>query len=96
MYQLVIILKAINEIAMFSLLGQGVMFLFAGSRRESNVIYKLFKTLASPVMKLARWITPRVVLDQHIGFVAVFIVLAAELALIAAKVYLYVQAGGAR
>lgn len=96
MYQLVIILKAINEIALFSLLGQGVMFIFAGARREGNVIYKLFKTLTSPVMRFARWITPRFVLDQHIGFVAFFVVLAAEFALIAAKIYLYVQAGGPR
>lgn len=96
MYQLVIILKAINEIALLSLLAQGVMFLFAGAKRDSNVIYFIFKTITSPVMKLARAITPRFVLDQHIGFVALFILLVAEVLLIAAKIYFYLEAGGAR
>lgn len=96
MYQLVVILKAINEIALLGLLGQGILFLFAGAKRDSNPIYFIFKTVTSPVMKLARWITPRVVLDQHIGFVAVFILLAAELLLIAAKVHYYLEASGTR
>jgi hypothetical protein len=58
MYQLIIILKAINEIALLSLLAQGVMFLFAGAKRDSNVIYFIFKTITSPVMKLARAVYP--------------------------------------
>ncbi len=96
MYQLVVILKAINEIALLSLLGQGLLFLFAGAKRDSNPIYFLFKTLTSPVMKVARFITPRFVLDQHIGFVALFLLLVAEALLIAAKIYLYLDASGAR
>lgn len=96
MYQLVVILKAINEIALLSLIAQGILFLFAGARRDTNPIYLLFKTLTLPVMKFARLITPRIVIDQHIGFVALFLLLALEAALIAAKIYLYLQAGGAR
>ena len=96
MYQLVIILKAINEIALLSLLAQGLLFLFAGAKRDSNAIYFIFKTLTSPVMKFARQVTPRFVLDQHIGFVALFLLLAAEALLIAAKIYLYIEASGAR
>lgn len=96
MYQLVIILKAINEIALLALLGQGILFLFAGAKRDSNPIYFIFKTLTLPVMKFARLITPRFVLDQHIGFVALFILLVAEALLIAAKIYLYLEASGAR
>lgn len=96
MYQLVVILKAINEIALLGLIGQGILFLFAGAKRDSNPIYFIFKTITSPVMKLARWITPRFVLDQHIGFVALFILLASEVLLIAAKVHYYLEASGAR
>lgn len=96
MYQLVVILKAINEIALLGLLGQGILFLFAGAKRDSNPIYFIFKTVTSPVMKLARLITPRFVLDQHIGFVALFILLVAEVLLIAAKVHYYLEASGAR
>ena len=96
MVQVVVILKAINEIALLALLGQGILFLFAGAKRDSNPIYFIFKTLTAPVMKFARTITPRIVLDQHIGFVALFLLLAAEALLIAAKIYLYLEAGGGR
>jgi hypothetical protein len=96
MYQLVVILKAINEIALLALLGQGILFLFAGAKRDSNPIYFIFKTITSPIMKLARLITPRIIIDQHIGFVALFLLLAAEALLIAAKIYLYLEASGTR
>jgi hypothetical protein len=96
MYQIVIILKAINEIALLALVGQGILFLFAGAKRDSNPIYFVFKTLTLPVMKFARLITPRFVLDQHIGFVALFLLLVAEALLIAAKIYLYIEASGTR
>ncbi len=96
MYQIVIILKAINEIALLALVGQGILFLFAGAKRDSNPIYFVFKTLTLPVMKFARLITPRFVLDQNIGFVALFLLLVAEALLIAAKIYLYIEASGTR
>lgn len=94
MYQLVVILKAVNEVALLALLGQGLMYLFAGARRDTNLIYLLFKTVASPAMKFTRMITPRIVLDQHIGFVALFILLALEVLLILAKIHFYLQASG--
>ena len=95
MLQLVIILKGINEIALSALLAQGILYVFAGAKRDSNVIYFIFKTITTPVMKLARAISPRFVLDQHIGFVALFILLAFEVLLIAAKFYLYIEASRA-
>jgi hypothetical protein len=88
MLQLVVILKAVNEVALMALLGQGALYVLAGANRDRNPIYGILKAVTSPVMKLARLITPRVVLDRHIGFVALFLVLVAEAALIAAKIYL--------
>jgi NADH:ubiquinone oxidoreductase subunit H len=94
MYQVVIILKALNEIALMALISQGALYILAGSRRDSNVVYFILKTLTLPVMKLARWITPRVVLDQHIGWVALFMLLLAEVLLIVAKINFHLQAAG--
>ena len=94
MYQLVVILKAINEIALLSLMAQGLLYLFAGAKRDTNPVYFLFKTLTNPVMKFTRLITPRIIVDQHVGFVALFLLLVIEVLLIAAKIYLVVQAGG--
>lgn len=68
------IVKAISEILALSLLGQGVLWLVAGSSRESNFVYKLFSAVTRPVMRLARMIMPRFVMDRHIWMVAVLLV----------------------
>jgi len=86
MYEIIVILKALTEVAGVAMLGQGILWVIAGSRREQNVVYGLFRTLTMPVMKAARWVTPRVVLDQHIGLVAFFLLLVLWLALTAMKI----------
>ena len=78
------------------MLGQGILFLFAGAKRDDNPVYFIFKTITMPVMKLARLLAPRFVMDQHLGFVALFLLLVAEVLLITAKVYLHLEVGGTR
>lgn len=51
-------IKAIVELALLCLLGQGLLYLLAGQKREANLFYQTLKLLASPPMKLARLITP--------------------------------------
>jgi hypothetical protein len=68
------ILKGLSEILALSLVGQGILWLIAGRARESNFVYTLFAAVTRPVMRLARIITPRFVLDRHIWMVAVLIV----------------------
>lgn len=92
MLQLVIILKALNEVALMALLGQGALYVLAGAKREGNPVYALLKIVTSPVMKLSRLISPRFVVDQHLGFVALFLLLVAEAVLIILKIYLVVTA----
>jgi hypothetical protein len=72
---LVSIVKAISEIVAFSMLGQGILYLIAGKRRETNFVYRMFTAITRPVMRFARMIMPRFVLDRHIWMVAVLIVL---------------------
>lgn len=74
MLLLVSILKAISEIVAFSLAGQGVLYLIAGQRRESNFVYRMFATITRPVLRFSRLIMPRFVLDRHIWMVAVLLV----------------------
>lgn len=69
------ILKAFSEILAFSLLGQGLLWLVAGKSRESNFVYRLFAAVTRPLMRLARFVTPRIVLDRHIWMVAVLILM---------------------
>ena len=84
--QIILILKALTEVAGVAFLGQGVLWVIAGSRRENNLVYKFFRTLTSPVNKVTRLITPRIVLDQHIGMVGFLLVLVLWVALTAYKI----------
>lgn len=86
MYEIIVILKALTEVAGIAMLGQGVLWVVAGAKRDTNPIYAIFKTIASPVMKVTRWITPRVILDRHLGLVAFFLLMVLWLILTFAKI----------
>lgn len=92
MYQLVVILKGINEVALMALLGQAALFVLAGSKRDNNIVYSMLKTVTAPIMKVTRIIAPRFVVDQHIGFLALFFLLLLEAILIIIKIRLYLAA----
>ena len=70
------IAKAISEILIFSLVGQGILWLIAGRSRDTNFVYRMLAAVTRPVMWLARLLTPRFVLDRHIWLVALLLVLA--------------------
>lgn len=90
---LIIILKALVEIAGLTLIGQGLLGLLAGASRHQNFVYQLFAAVTKPVIKAARWIMPRFVADQHIGLVAFFLLFWIWVALIVAKRYVCVTQG---
>ncbi len=92
MFEIIVIFKGLVEVAGVAMFGQGVLWVLAGAKREQNLVYKLFKTLTRPVMKVARWITPRVVLDQHLGLVAFFLLLVLWLVLTITKIRMVLAA----
>jgi len=67
------VLRALVEVALLALLGQGLLALLAGARRDTNPIYMLFKIVTKPAIVAARWFTPKLVIDKHIPFVAFFL-----------------------
>jgi len=67
------ILRAIVEVALFFLIGQGILALLAGSRRHSNGVYRLFLIITRPVLKIVRFISPPQIIDKHLPFVAFFV-----------------------
>jgi len=91
MLEVISILKALAEVAGVAFLGQGVLWVIAGAKRDTNLVYNLFRTVTSPVTRFARMITPRFVLDQHIGMVGFFLVGVAWLLLTAAKIWLVLE-----
>ncbi len=91
--QIISILKALIEIAGVAFLGQGVLWLVSGAKRDENVVYRMFRVLTSPVTRVTRIITPRVVLDQHIGLVAFFLLMVLWVVVFAFKVKTCVDLG---
>jgi hypothetical protein len=72
---LVVIAKGLIELAGMFLLGRGLLYLLAGAKRETNIFYQVLSIVTNPVIRAARWITPRVIVDRHIPLVA-FVLLA--------------------
>ena len=68
-------LQLVLYIALLALLGQGVLFLLAGARRESNFFYRLLQVVARPFTLPVRWITPRQVDDRHVPIVTFMLLL---------------------
>lgn len=71
---LVEILKLLAEIALMCLLGRGVLAILAGPRRDQNLFYQLFQVLTRPLLRGARLVSPKVVLDRHLPVVAFLLV----------------------
>lgn len=74
MFTLVVIVKALAEIALLAMAGRWLLGLLAGAKREQNFFYQILQILTKPFIRAARLVTPRLVIDQHIPLVA-FLVL---------------------
>lgn len=93
MLTFVSIIKLLAEIALLALLGQGVLAILAGARREQNIFYQLLQIMTRPFVTGARFITPKVVLDRHVPFVAFLLLFFVWLAVTIAKISICVQIG---
>ena len=87
-FLLIVLLKALVEVAALSLLAQGLLRIMAGRRHQQNPVYRLFQVIASPTLWLARVMTPRFIAQQYLGMVAFLLLFWMWLALIYAKAYL--------
>lgn len=67
--------KLVAEIALMALLGQWLVGLLAGSKRDNNIFYQFLAIMTKPFVKGVRAITPRVVIDRHVPLAA-FVLLA--------------------
>ena len=67
--------RAVVEIAGYFMIGQALLYVLAGRKRKDNFVYQLFSILTSPVFKLTRAISPRLVRDEHIPYAAFLLLL---------------------
>ena len=87
------ILKLIAEIALLALFAQWLVGLMSGSARNRNPFYALLQLLGRPWTRVARWLSPRVVLDRHVPLVAFFLLLLMWATASVAKVIICLRIG---
>ena len=68
-------IQLVLYIALLALLGQGVLFVLAGARRESNFFYKLLQVLSKPFTWPLRKLMPKQVADHQVPIVAFMLLL---------------------
>jgi len=72
---LVVIVKALAELAGMFLLGRGLLWVLAGRKRMDNIFYQVLSIVTDPLLRFTRWISPRVILDSYIPAIAFGLVL---------------------
>lgn len=85
--------KLVAEIALMALLGRFILGLLAGAKRETNLFWQLLDMLARPFIRLARLLTPSLVLDRHLPLVAALLLGFIWLAALIGKINICVQMG---
>jgi len=90
---LVSIIKLLAEIALLALAGQGVLAVLAGGKRDQNIFYQLLRVMTRPFIAGARFITPKVVIDRHVPFVAFLLLFFVWLAATITKISICVDIG---
>ena len=64
------IAQLILYIGGLSLIGQALLFVLSGQKRDTNLFYQLFQILNKPWTAIARFISPKQIADHQIPFVA--------------------------
>jgi len=90
---LVSIIKLLAEIALLALVGQGVLAVLAGAKREQNMFYQLLQILTRPFISCTRLITPKVVIDRHVPMVAFLLLSFIWIAATVTKINICLQIG---
>ena len=84
-------IKLVAEIALMALIGQFLLGLLVGAKRDRNLFYGVLDVLTRPFVKLTRMVTPKVVLDRHIPLVAFLLLVMLWLAATGMKINLCLQ-----
>ena len=93
MLTLLNILQLVLYIALLALAGQGLLYVLAGPRRDSNFFYRLLQVVAKPFTLGMRKLTPRQVADQHVPVATFFVLLLAYAVVTFEKINLCLAAG---
>jgi hypothetical protein len=74
------VLKLVLEIALLALVGQGVVWAMiraVGADPARNVFYRALQVVASPFVRLVRFVTPKAIPDRHVPWATLGLLVAA-------------------
>jgi hypothetical protein len=80
------IAQLILYIGALGLIGQGLLYVLAGQKRDTNLFYQLIEIVNKPWTLIARFISPKQIIDRQIPFVAFCIVGVFYIAVTLAKI----------
>ena len=69
----ILAIKAVVEVAALAVLGRSLLGLLVGARRDNNLAYQVLSVVARPALRLARLLSPRIVIDRHLPLVALLL-----------------------
>jgi len=93
MLVLVTTIKLIAEIALMALLGQWLLGLLAGARRDKNIFYQILEIVGRPFVAVARFLSPKFVVERHLPLVAFFLLVFVWLGATILKIQTCLQIG---
>lgn len=85
-------LKAIIEVALFAFVGQAILYIMAGAKRDTNFVFTLLKMITSPMTTIVRFISPRIIIDRHIPLATFILLCTLWIGLTVVKVQILLQA----
>ncbi|MCM0028952.1 MAG: hypothetical protein NBV55_04570 [Polynucleobacter sp.] len=80
------IAQLVLYIGALGLIGQGLLYVLAGQKRDTNLFYQLIGIINKPWTLTARFISPKQIIDRQIPFVAFCIVGVLYIAVTLAKI----------
>lgn len=87
------LLQLILYIPLLALMGQGLLFVLAGAKRNENFFYQLLQLISKPFTMLVRKLTPAKVGDSQVPIVTFFLLVIAYVVVSFEKINLCVQVG---
>ena len=93
MLAVVTTVKLIAEIALLALLGQWLLGLLAGAKRDKNLFYQILEIMGRPFVVVARLVSPKFVVERHLPLVAFLLLIFVWLGVTILKIQTCLQIG---
>jgi hypothetical protein len=87
------LLQLLLYVPLLALLGQGVLHVLAGPRRDANFFYQLLQLIARPFTSVVRRISPRQVADRHVPVATFFLLVVAYAAVTLERIGVCLRVG---